>query len=166
MPCFILMGVSGSGKTEIGQCAARKLGLPFIEGDDYHPPANIQKMAGGTPLEDADRVAWIDALMAAIDARPEPHLVVACSALTQFVREKIKSQSRRPVIFLHLTADAALIAQRLEARGPHFMKPGMLPSQLATLQPPLDAIVIDATQGIDAVCSAVCEQISARLSAT
>lgn len=164
MTVFVLMGVSGSGKSAIGQCVAQALTLSFMEGDDYHPPANIQKMSSGQPLDDADRVAWIDALMQAIDARPEPHILVACSALTHYVRTRIEAQSKRPVLFLHLTADPAVIAQRLQARGPHFMKAGMLPSQLAALQAPADAIAIDAAPSLAAVCAAVCNEVRSRLS--
>ena len=163
MPLFILMGVSGSGKSTIGRCVSEKLKLPFVEGDDFHPAANVQKMASGTPLDEGDRIAWIDALDAALNRRPEPNLIVACSALTQFVRGKIRAQSNRPVVFLHLTADPTLIAQRLHTRGQHFMKPGMLPSQLATLQRPESAIAIDTTPGIDEVCRTVCMEVRARL---
>ena len=160
MTVFVLMGVSGSGKTTIGQCVSRKLSLPFVEGDDYHPSANVEKMARGTPLEDTDRIAWIDALMHAINTRPEPNIIVACSALTELVRAKIRAQSNRPVVFLHLTADPALLAQRLATRAPHFMKAGMLPSQLATLEPPQAAITIDTTPGRDRVCTTVSVEVS------
>ena len=156
------MGVSGSGKSTIGQCVADELEIPFIEGDDYHPAANVQKMASGTPLEDNDRIAWIDALMTAANDRPEANVIVACSALTEFVRTKIKAQSRRPVCFIHLTANPILISERLERRGQHFMKPGMLPTQLTTLQPTPEAVAIDTTPGVEEVCRTVRALVESR----
>lgn len=163
MTLFVLMGVSGSGKSSVGTYVSAALGLPFIEGDDYHPVANVQKMTAGTPLTDLDRVGWIDALMQAANDRPEADVIVACSALTERVRASIRAGSRRPVRFLHLTADPALIAHRLETRGDHFMKPGMLPSQLAALQPSDTALPIDASRPLAEVCSAVREAVAARL---
>jgi gluconokinase len=164
MPAFILMGVSGSGKSTIGTCVAQSLSLPFIEGDDYHPPANVAKMANGSPLDDVDRLAWIDALMKSLNARPEQHAIVACSALTHMVRTRIRAQSTRPVVFLHLGAASTVIESRLRRRGQHFMKAGMLPSQLATLQPSAEAIPIDTSASLPEVCAAVQAQIVARLS--
>ncbi len=164
MATFILMGVSGSGKSTIGRCAAQALNLPFIEGDDYHPPANVAKMASGTPLDDTDRVTWIDALMQAINVRPESNVIAACSALTRSVRTRIQGQSIRPVVFLHLTADPAVIEQRLQTRVKHFMKAGMLPSQLSALQTDTDTIPIDATLPAIEVCASVQAQIAPQLS--
>lgn len=163
MANFILMGVSGSGKSTVGRCVAQALDLPFIEGDDYHTPANIAKMASGTPLDDTDRIAWIDALMRAINARPERNVIVACSALTRSVRANIQAQSRHPVVFLHLTAHPAVIEQRLRTRGDHFMKAGMLPSQLSALQTDTDTISIDATPSASEVCEAAQAQVVQRL---
>jgi gluconokinase len=160
---FVLMGVAGSGKSTVGACVAEALGLPFIEGDDYHPAANVQKMASGTPLTDLDRVQWLEALMQAANARSEPHVVMACSALTQFVRATIAAQSCRPVFFLHLSADPPIIAHRLAQRGPHFMKPGMLPSQLATLQTTDDIVPIDSSRPFADVCKAVQAELTARM---
>lgn len=163
MPAFILMGVSGSGKTTIGSRAAADLGIPFIEGDDYHPVANVQKMSSGIPLQDSDRVAWIDALMDEVNRRAQPNVLIACSALTHFARAKIRTQSRRPVVFLHLSAPSTLIEERLHQRGQHFMKPGMLRSQLAALEPTDNAIPIDASKALPEVCTAVAAEIRSRL---
>ena len=164
MPVFILMGVPGSGKSTVGKCAAQSLGLAFIEGDDYHPPENVRKMASGIPLDDNDRIAWIDALMRAVNECAQANVVVACSALTRTVREKIRTQSTRPVTFLHLTADASVIDARLHSRGSHFMKAGMLPSQLAALEPSNEAISIDVTPPLSDVYAAVRKEIESRLS--
>jgi gluconokinase len=165
MSAFILMGVSGSGKSTVGNLVAQALGLPFVEGDAYHSPANIAKMAGGTALNDADRVAWIVALMQAVNACPGDDVIVACSALTLGVRAGIRAQSIRPVVFLHLTADAGTIEARLHARGLHFMKAEMLPSQLRTLQTGDDAIPILTTRSLAEVCAAVQAEVMRHRSA-
>jgi gluconokinase len=164
MTVFVLMGVSGSGKSTIGRCVAESLALPFIEGDDFHPSANVAKMASGIPLDDGDRVAWIDALMQAVNARPEDDVIVACSALTYSVRTQIQTVSKRTVVFLHLSADPGEIEARLRTRGQHFMKAGMLSSQLAALQPSTEAIPIDATRPFTDVCASVQAQIVEQLS--
>ena len=159
MTVFVLMGVSGSGKSTIGRCVAQSLALPFIEGDDFHPPTNVAKMANGIPLDDVDRLAWIDALMQAVNARSEDGVIVACSALTYLVRTQIQTVSKRSVVFLHLSADPAEIEARLRTRGQHFMKAGMLSSQLAALQPSTEAIPIDASRPFTDVCASVLTQI-------
>jgi gluconokinase len=166
MTAFILMGVSGSGKSSIGRCVAESLALPFIEGDDYHPPANVAKMSSGIPLDDIDRVAWIDALMQGVNAHPENDVIIACSALTFAVRAHVQALSKRPAVFLHLSAHPATIEARLRMRKQHFMKPGMLSSQLAALQPSTEAILIDTTRPFAAVCAAVQAQIASRLPAS
>lgn len=155
MTAFILMGVSGSGKSTIGRQVAQSLGLPFIEGDDFHPPHNVAKMAGGTPLDEDDRAAWIDTLMQAYNARSQRDAVIACSALTRAVRASIQARSNSPVVFLHLTTDPVVIEQRLLTRGHHFMKAGMLPSQLAALESGDEVIPIDAAPSFPEVCAAV-----------
>lgn len=155
MPLFVVMGVSGSGKTTVGRAVAQEVAAPFFEGDDYHPPANVAKMSAGIPLQDADRVQWIDDLMNAINASPASNVVVACSALTRSVRTRIMSQSTRLVRFVHLAADPMVVQQRLDQRGQHFMKPGMLPSQLATLERPEEAFVVDASRALPDVCRTI-----------
>src|SRR5262245_41962769 len=112
----VLMGVSGSGKTAVGQVLARKLGWRFIEGDDFHPPANIEKMRSGQPLSDADRRPWLKALREHIDAACErgENLVVACSALKHDYREYLKEDEPGCVRFVYLEGDEALIAERLK----------------------------------------------------
>ena len=156
MTVFVLAGVSGSGKSTVGRRVADELALTFIDGDDFHPQTNIQKMAAGTPLTDEDRGPWIEALAKAINARkPSSDAIVACSALTKFVRDLLRDCVTEPLHFVLLTADPAIIQQRLAERPSHFMKPGMLGSQLATLQWPSDAIVIDVARSFDAVCGDV-----------
>lgn len=140
----IVMGVAGSGKTTIGRHLAAALGWPYCEGDDLHPPANLQKMAAGIPLTDADRLPWLRELRRLIERRlaAREHAVIACSALKGSYRE-ILTGGLEEVYFVHLTGSPALIRQRLAQRAGHFMKVGMLDSQMATLEPPADAVEVD-----------------------
>jgi gluconokinase len=132
------MGVSGAGKTLIGTRLARSLGLPFVEGDDYHPPDNVARMAAGIPLTDADRLGWLGAIAARIaDAKRNGEgLVVACSALKKSYRDLLRVADP-DLRFIHLAGERTLLAERLLQRRGHFMPPTMLDSQLATLEPPL-----------------------------
>jgi gluconokinase len=127
------------------------LGLPFFEGDTFHPRANIDKMSAGIPLNDVDRIPWIDALAEAVNARPEPtkDAVVACSALSRFVRQRIREHMHDAVDFILLTADPELIEERLSRRPKHYMKAGMLASQLAALQMPSSAYRVDVSRPLD-----------------
>ena len=137
------MGVSGSGKSVVGQALAADLGWPFFDADDFHPEANVAKMAAGTPLTDADRWPWLDRLasmMAAIDERGE-NAVLACSALRQAYRDRISAGRR--FRFVHLSGDQDTIAARIATRSHRYMPPSLLASQFATLEPPRDAIVVD-----------------------
>jgi gluconokinase len=166
MTVFVLMGVSGSGKSTVGSRVAEELALTFIEGDEFHPQRNVQKMAAGTPLTDEDRAPWIEALVTGINARqPRRDAIVACSALSKFVRKRLCAGVAEPLHFILLNADPAVIQQRLANRPQHFMKPGMLGTQLAALQWPDDAIEIDVSRPLDVVCADVAScirSISAR----
>jgi gluconokinase len=152
MRAFVLMGVSGSGKSTVGMHAAACLAWPYLEGDDFHPVANIQKMSHGIPLSDADRAPWIDDLARAINQRAEPHVIVACSALTRFVRRRLADSVQRPISFVHLRASPDTLACRLKGRR-HFMREDLLASQLDTLELPHEAFEIDADEGIDVVAA-------------
>jgi carbohydrate kinase (thermoresistant glucokinase family) len=148
----VVMGVSGSGKSVVGQSLAAALGWPFIEGDDYHPPANVAKMAAGTPLEDADRWPWYDRLaaeMATILARGGD-AVLACSALRQSYRDRLARVAKKEgdVRFVHLKGDYDTIAARLASRQHRYMPASLLGSQFATLEEPADAIVVDARNAV------------------
>ncbi len=132
----VVMGVSGSGKSVVGQALATELGWPFFDADDFHPEANVAKMAAGTPLTDEDRWPWLDRLaaeMAAIDGRGQ-HAVLACSALRQAYRDRISRAV--PVRFVHLAGDHDTIAARLATRSHRYMPPTLLASQFATLEAP------------------------------
>lgn len=141
----LVMGVSGSGKSTIGAALAEALGADFLEADTFHSPANIAKMKSGTPLDDADRWPWLEAIGAALDRSVMENraVVLACSALKQSYRERLLPQGQRRGHVIFLKGDAGLIGGRLSGRTGHYMPPTLLPSQFATLEPPADAIIID-----------------------
>ncbi len=144
---ILIMGVAGSGKTTVGRALTRELGWSFRDADDFHPPANIAKMSAGQPLTDADRAPWLAAIRMQIDehlARDE-NAVIACSALKESYRALLVADSAQ-VKLVHLTGDPALLVARLAGRTDHFMGPAMLASQLAALQSPRDAFVVDIAQ--------------------
>jgi gluconokinase len=157
---IVLMGVSGSGKTSVGVLLASALGGDFVEGDDYHPPANVEKMRQGIPLDDADRRPWLETLAAEIGRWLEAGrtVVLACSALKRSYRAILRG-GRAGVRFVHLKGNAALIRARLAQRSGHYMPASLLDSQLATLEEPLDAIVVD----IDATPEQIAAEIESAL---
>ncbi|WP_344621073.1 gluconokinase [Dactylosporangium salmoneum] len=136
-PVFVVMGVAGTGKTTVGAMLAGRLGWPYAEADDFHPAANVDKMAAGIPLTDADRVPWLAAIGRWIDERGaagEPG-VVSCSGLRRAYRDLLR-QGRPQVRIVFLEGSRELIARRLAARHGHFMRVEMLDSQFAALEPP------------------------------
>lgn len=141
----LLMGVSGSGKTTVGRLLAEQLGWEFFDGDDFHPEENVAKMRAGRPLTDADRAPWLERLRALVDRLLDEGraAVLACSALRDTYRQQLRvgHEAQVPVVYLH--GSAALLRSRLEARRGHFMKAALLASQLATLEEPRDALVVD-----------------------
>ncbi|HEX2290192.1 MAG TPA: gluconokinase [Pseudonocardiaceae bacterium] len=130
----VVMGVAGTGKTTIGPLLAARLGVPYAEADDFHPPANIAKMSAGTPLTDEDRRPWLDAIGDWAHGRAGLGGVVSCSALKRSYRDRLRAAAPG-VVFLHLTGDRALIEDRMSHRQGHFMPTALLDSQFATLQP-------------------------------
>lgn len=144
----VLMGVSGSGKTVVGEALAADLGWPFLDADDFHPEANVVKMAAGIPLTDEDRWPWLDRLAREIAAIGEVagNAVLACSALKRSYRDRLARGGA--VAFVYLKGDQDTIAARLAARAHRYMPPGLLASQFATLEEPTDAIVVDVRSAI------------------
>jgi len=138
-----VMGVAGAGKSTVGQLLAAELDCAFVDGDSLHPPANIDKMTRGIPLTDADRAPWLDAIHARIVESSQRHegLVFACSALKQRYRDALARGV--PITWVYLKGSEEVIRARLQGRQHHFMKAQMLASQLADLEEPKDAIVID-----------------------
>ena len=134
---YVVMGVAGSGKSTIGAALARALGVDFVEGDAYHPPENVQRMAAGVPLTDADRAGWLRALAGRLREAREARtgLVVACSALKRSYRDVLRDGAP-DVQFVFLRGTHPLIAARIAGRRGHFMPASLLDSQFATLEEP------------------------------
>ena len=141
---ILLMGVAGSGKTTIGRQLAAELGWSFADADQFHPPANVAKMSAGQPLDDTDRAPWLAAIRAHIDAQiaANHQAVVTCSALKQRYRTALIGDAGR-VKLVYLQGTREVLWSRISGREGHFMKPAMLDSQLATLEEPTSALVVD-----------------------
>jgi gluconokinase len=129
----VVMGVAGSGKTTVGRLLAARLGVPYAEADDFHPPANIAKMAAGRPLSDADRAPWLAAIAGWMSVHAESGGVVTCSALKRVYRDRLCAAA--PAWFLHLAGDRRLITSRVGTRTDHFMPAALVDSQFAALEP-------------------------------
>jgi len=153
---IVLMGVAGSGKTTVGRMLAAQLSWPFRDADEFHPPANVEKMRRGIPLTDPDREPWLAAIRRYIDetlAR-SGRAVVTCSALKERYRQIIVPDPAR-VKIVYLAGDFALIVERLRTREEHFMKAGMLSSQFADLELPRDALTVDIAQSPEAIVTQI-----------
>jgi gluconokinase len=160
LPCaLIVMGVSGSGKSTIGEGLAARLGFTFEDGDRFHPASNVAKMSAGMPLTDEDRWPWLQAIAAEIDrvCGAGGHVVIACSALKRTYRD-ILVHGRTDVRIVFLQGTQPLIASRLTQRKGHFMPPGLLESQFKTLEPP-GADENPATVSIDAAVEKIVDDI-------
>ena len=151
----IIMGTTGSGKTTIGTLLAKRLGWEFVDADDFHPPANVEKMKHGIPLTDADREPWLKALHDKIVewTAEKRNVVLACSALRQSYREELRANP--DVKFVYLKGSYELFSQRVLARRGHFAKQDLLASQFATLEEPANAITVDATHSPEEIVSEV-----------
>ena len=152
----LLMGVAGSGKTTVGNALATDLGWRFTDADDFHPAANIAKMSAGTPLTDADRAPWLAALHAHLESRRAAHdnTVIACSALRAAYRELLVADPG-VVKIVHLQASRTLLEQRLAQRTAHFTTAQLLDSQLATLEPPANALTLDASAPVETLVKTI-----------
>jgi gluconokinase len=161
---LIVMGVAGCGKTTVGAQLARRLGAVFLDGDDFHPPANVAKMAAGAPLTDEDRWPWLDRAGEALEAAAQSRgrAVLACSALRRVYRDRLAAGCAVPPLFVHLCGGRELIHGRMAARGGHFMPVALLDSQIATLEPiePGENAIV---AGIDAPVAQVLERILGQL---
>ena len=155
----IVMGTTASGKTTIGSLLAKRLGWEFVDADDFHPPANVEKMKHGIPLTDADREPWLNALHDKIAqwSAAGRNVVLACSALKQSYRDKLRASS--DVKFVYLKGSYELFSQRVLTRKGHFAKQDLIASQFATLEEPTDAITVDAAPSPEQIVAEVRRQL-------
>ncbi|MFJ4618611.1 gluconokinase [Streptomyces sp. NPDC088812] len=158
-----VMGVAGTGKTTIGPLLAARLGVPYAEGDDFHPQANIAKMTAGTPLDDDDRWPWLDAIGTWAHGRAGLGGVVSCSALKRSYRDRLRAVAP-DLVFVHLAGDRALIEDRMTQRQGHFMPTALLDSQYATLQPLQEdeaGVVVEVTGSPEEISRRAMEALTA-----
>ena len=155
-PVYMVMGVSGCGKSTIGAGLAEAIGAVFLDGDDYHPPANVAHMAAGKPLDDTMRWPWLDAVADAVNtARQTTPVVFACSALRRSYRDHLRSRIDGLKV-CYLDAPREVVAARLAARQNHFMPPALLDSQYATLEVPQSpAISVSIDQPVAGIIAAL-----------
>lgn len=154
----VLMGVAGCGKSSVGAALSTLTGLPYIDGDDLHPPANVAKMAAGQPLTDADRWPWLDACTATL---ARGNIILGCSALKRAYRDRLRGAGA--VTFVHLFGPRDLIAARMAARQGHYMPLSLLDSQFAALEPPSadeTALTIPIDQPTAAIAAAIAAQLT------
>ena len=156
---IVIMGVSGCGKSTVGAGLAEALHIPYRDGDDLHPAANVEKMRAGIPLTDDDRWPWLDRVAATLNH--EAPVIIGCSALRRAYRDRIRAGAGGPVQFVHLTGHRDVIAARMAARKGHYMPPSLLDSQFATLEPPGpdEAIGIDIDQSLTRLISQILPQL-------
>jgi carbohydrate kinase (thermoresistant glucokinase family) len=160
------MGVSSSGKSTVGAALAERLHAPFLDGDGYHPPANVEKMRAGTPLTDADRWPWLERLALALrDAAAGNNgiAVGACSALKRAYRDFITEKAGEPVLFVYLDGSKAVIGERIARRVHEYMPASLLDSQFATLEPPAsdeNAIAVPVTETVEQIVDRVVRAIA------
>ena len=155
-----VMGVSGSGKSTIGQLLSDRLEIPFVDGDDFHPPTNVEKMRNGSPLNDEDRKGWLAAIHRfAYKAQHEKGAIIACSALKTKYRDTL-SKDLNSVRWVYLKGSFTEIKKRMEQRKNHFMPEALLQSQFDTLEEPKEAIVI----GIEKSPEVIIEEVLPLLS--
>ena len=153
------MGATGAGKTTIGTMLAAQLNWQFADADDFHPPANVEKMSRGIPLNDADRAPWLEAMRKAILEwiAAGKNVVLACSALKRAYRELLRPSSEVKIIYLR--GNYALFAERIRHRHGHFASEGILAGQFADLEEPDDAITVDATQSPEQIVAEIRERL-------
>lgn len=151
------MGVSGCGKTSVGTALAEMMSLPFFDADDYHPAANKKKMQAGIPLEDSDRIPWLEGLNSLCKSNSKTGMVLACSALKQSYRDLLSKDIQIEWVYLKGSFD--LISQRLAARRHHYMPTSLLQSQFDTLEEPMHVIEISIDQAIESIILQIKEQL-------
>jgi gluconokinase len=164
---IILMGISGSGKSTVGALAAQRLGWKFLDGDDYHPQANIEKMRNGTPLTDEDRAPWLERIHQVILEQLASHTptIIACSALKEAYR-KILIKNLNDIAFVHLQISYETVLSRLQQRKGHFFPKDLVTSQLSTLETPHHVIMLDANQPLEKVTDLLSQSVKELIGST
>lgn len=153
----VVMGVTGCGKSTVGALLAQRLGCPFLDGDDFHPPANVEKMRAGVPLTDADRLPWLEMLNAKL--RERPAAVLACSALKESYR-RVLARGIADFYLVHLAGSLELIRLRLAARQHRYMPASLLESQFAALEPPREALTVDIGEPAERCVEAILRRLN------
>jgi gluconokinase len=155
----LLMGVAGAGKTTVGKLLASQLSWDFADADDYHSATNIEKMRNGIPLTDADRAPWLGALRTLVSnwIATGKNAVLACSALKRTYRNRLRVGPE--ICFVYLRAAPKVLRQRLRARHGHYMTEAMLESQLATIEEPQDALIIDADRAPEVIVAEILRKL-------
>jgi gluconokinase len=150
------MGVSGAGKTAVGKRLAERQNWPFVDGDDLHPPDNLRKMAAGVPLTDQDRLPWLSRVREVIREHAETgsSAIIACSALKRSYR-RLLLEGQPDAKLVYLRGEPELLRRRLPERRGHFFDPGLLSSQLETLEEPANAVVVDIDADLETVTDRV-----------
>ncbi|MDO7086559.1 gluconokinase [Pseudocolwellia sp. AS88] len=158
---YIVMGVSGCGKSTVGSLLSEKLSVPFYDADDFHFPESIEKMSQGTPLNDEDRQPWLTLLANNIvEWEKNGGAVLACSALKQSYRDLLSSTTNQVVKFIYLEGSQEVLSSRLRNRESHFMPETLLQSQFATLEIPKEAITVPITNSLDEMISEILQKIT------
>lgn len=157
---LIVMGVSGCGKSSVGKALAQSLGWDFYDADDFHPPQNVAKMAGGIPLDDSDRAPWLALLNELISSslKEDKPGVLACSALKERYRQQLMD-GNDGVQIVYLKGSYDLIWSRMEKRTDHYMKPHMLKSQFDALEEPTNALTIDTSVSVDDIVKEILKRM-------
>jgi gluconokinase len=157
----ILMGAAGAGKTTVGKAAAARLGWEFLDADDFHDRANVDRMSRGVPLTDADRLPWLDRLRRLLSERVQQKksVVLACSALKRSYQKVL--QVSPAVQLAYLKAPPALLRERLKHREGHYLHPSLLDSQLFVLEEPRNALILDAALPVEALAEAIAAHVTA-----
>lgn len=160
---IIVCGVSGTGKSTIGKLLARKLELTFHDADDFHPPHNVQKMASGKPLNDADRQPWLAQLAKNLPEWDDAGgAVLACSALKESYRQILASNAAIDVQWIMLTGSQEILTQRISSRQNHFFAPALLRSQLDVLELPEYGLLLDVKESPDSIVNSILQRLFER----
>ena len=157
---YVIMGVSGSGKSTVGQLLSDRTGWNFYDADDFHPQANLDKMNRGIALTDGDRLPWLQELQQLISSTLDTHQsgILACSALKSKYRQVLQQENKQ-VVFVYLQGDYDCIQKRIKQRQGHFMNPELLQSQFNTLEEPRNAVIIDVSLPLEQIVDQILQQV-------